>query len=142
MRKIIKGKMYDTDTATNVGDWGNGHYTSDFDYCGETLYRKRTGEYFVHGEGGARSKYAKPDYDGWCGGSAIVPLSYDAAREWAERHLDADTYETEFGKVSEGEAVVSARVSLAAKRALEREAARTGETQARVVERLLEGLGE
>lgn len=141
MRKIIKGKMYDTDTAVSIGDWGTG-YRSDLDYCGETLYRKRTGEYFVHGEGGARSKYAQPDFGGWSGGSAIVPLSYDAAREWAERHLDADTYETEFGKVSEGEAVVSARVSLAAKRALEREAVRTGETQARVVERLLESLGE
>lgn len=142
MRKILKGKVYDTDTATNVGDWGNGHYTSDFDYCGETLYRKRTGEYFVHGEGGARSKYAQPDFGGWSGGSAIVPLSYDAAREWAEEHLSTDAYEAEFGIPEEGEAVVSARVSLAAKRALEREAVRTGEPQSRVVERLLENLSK
>ena len=90
----------------------------------------------------SRSKYAQPDFGGWSGGSAIVPLSYDAAREWAEEHLSTDAYEAEFGTPEEGEAVVSARVSLAAKRALEREAVRTGEPQSRVVERLLENLSK
>lgn len=140
MKRILKGKVYDTDTAAEIGRWDNNCYRTDFDYCGETLYKKRTGEYFVCGEGGARSKYAMADFGGWTGGSAIVPLSYESAREWAEEHLDAGIYEGEFGRVSEGEAVVSARVSLAAKRALEREAQATGESQARVVERLLEGL--
>ena len=57
--------------------------------------------------------------------------------------LDVGDYEREFGTPSEGEeAMVMARVSLAAKRALEREAQRTGETQAAVVERLLMTLAD
>ena len=139
MKKIIKNKLYDTDTANEVGYWDNGLYATDLDYCGETLFRKRTGEYFIHGDGGARSRYSVADGNGWRSGEQIVPLSYDAAREWAEKHLDADEYEAEFGPVSEdgGDAVVSARVSVAAKRALERESQRTGESQTAILERLL-----
>ncbi|WP_314944901.1 hypothetical protein [Olsenella uli] len=144
MRKIINGKAYDTETAHEVGGWGRGSY-GDFDSVEETLYRKKTGEYFIYGHGGARTRYAKTDELGdWTGGSEIIPVSLDRARKWAEGHLDADEYETEFGPVSEdgGDEVVSARVSAAAKRALEREAQRTGESQTAVLERLLLSLRE
>lgn len=139
MRKIIRNKMYDTETAHEVGGWGSGAY-GDFDSVEETLYRKKTGEYFIHGHGGARTRYAKTDeLGGWTGGSEIVPVSLERAREWADEHLDADEYEAEFGEVPEGDGyeVVSARVSAAAKRALEREAQRAGESQTQVLERLL-----
>ena len=59
MKKIINGKMYNTETAKEIGSWNNGRYRSDFYYVGETLYKKKTGELFVFGEGGAASRYAE-----------------------------------------------------------------------------------
>ena len=47
MKKIINGKMYNTETAKEIGSWNNGRYRSDFYYVGETLYKKKTGELFV-----------------------------------------------------------------------------------------------
>lgn len=148
MRKIIHGKKYDTDTANQVCDPTSpvGMYdVSDFHYYEETLYRKKTGEYFLYGWGGPLSPYSEPyGQRGSQGGERISPLTLEQAREWAERHLTAEEYEAEFGPVPEGEegAVVSARVSAAAKRALEREAQRTGESQTAILERLLLSLRE
>ena len=45
MKKIINGKTYNTETAKEISEWSEGVYR-DFTYIGETLYRKRTGEYF------------------------------------------------------------------------------------------------
>lgn len=143
MRKIINGKSYDTDKATIVGSWNNGNWDSDFDYVSEELYRKRTGEYFVYGEGGARTQYAKPDgYNSWRGGSLITPVTYEEARSWAEEHLDADGYEREFGVPEEGDAVISVRVPAATKRTLEAECSRRGVTQAELVRELVDGLAQ
>ena len=58
MRKIINNKVYDTSTAAMIGLSDNGHEYHDLAYSGETLYRKRTGEYFLHGEGGPMTSYA------------------------------------------------------------------------------------
>lgn len=143
MRKIINGKSYDTDKATLVGSWDNGSWDSDFDYVEEKLYRKRTGEYFVYGEGGARTRYAKPDgYNSWRGGALITPVTYEEARSWAEEHLDAAEYESEFGVPEEGDAVISVRVPAATKRVLEAECSRRGVTQAELVRQLVDGLSE
>ena len=102
MKKIINGRKYNTETATKVAEWSNDYGPNDFRYCIEVLYRKRTGEYFVHGEGGAMSCYAKAAYGGgYFGGESIVPLTSDEAREWGERHMDVDDYEAEFGEVDE-----------------------------------------
>lgn len=143
MRKIINNKAYDTDTATPVGIWDNGLSSSDFDFCREELFRKKTGEYFLDGDGGARSRYSK--WDGGClyGIEKIVPLSYEQAREWAEEHLSAEEYEAEFGEVSEGDdgvTVLVVKVSTAAKKRLDRTVSKSGKTQQQVVDELLLGL--
>ena len=101
MKKIINGKKYDTETATKVACWDNGYYSSDFDFEAATLYRKKTGEYFIHGEGGARSQYATHYGSSWGYGETIRPLTIDEAKEWSERHMDGDSYEEEFGEVEE-----------------------------------------
>lgn len=101
MNKVIKGKRYDTNTAEALGEYQH-LYPRDFNYVCETLYRKRTGEFFLFGEGGAASKYRERTTDGmWCGGEKIVPLTLKEAQDWAEEHLDGDEYEKIFGEVDE-----------------------------------------
>ena len=103
MKKIINGKLYDTDTAKCVGAWSNNRSRRDFSSCDETLYRKRTGEFFLHGEGGPMTKYAQSCGDNtWSGGEEIIPLSAEKARAWAEEKLDADDYGEIFGMPDEG----------------------------------------
>lgn len=101
MKKIIGGKKYDTDTAKEVGSWDSSHSVLDFHYFREALYRKRTGEFFLYGEGGAMSRYAVHYGDGWGYGERIEPLTEEQARRWAEKRLDVETYEETFGEVEE-----------------------------------------
>lgn len=102
MKKIINGKKYDTDTAKEVGYWNNGLLCSDFCYIEETLYKKKTGEFFLCGRGGAITKYTERVSEGFSGpGKAIVPLTEDEAKKWAEDHLTVEEYEGIFGEVEE-----------------------------------------
>lgn len=113
MKKIINGKVYDTNSANNVGGWDNNRSVTDFDYCSETLYRKRTGEFFLYGEGGAMSKYSvSRGNNSWSGGEMIIPLSYEAAQKWAEKHLSGDDYESIFGEVDEDDSRTQLSLSL------------------------------
>lgn len=113
MKKIINGKAYDTDTATRLGTWWSSSDVRDFSHVEETLYRKRTGEHFLHGYGGPMSKYARAEgQNSWSGGDRIMPMSYDEARAWAEEHLDADEYEAAFGEVTEDESEYDLHVKL------------------------------
>lgn len=105
MKKIIDGKLYNTDTAKELGTWSNMADIRNFHWFGETLYQKRTGEFFLHGEGGPMTQYARAiDQNSWSGGERIIPISFDKARAWAEEHLDADEYAGIFGMPDEGSA--------------------------------------
>ena len=104
MKKIIDGKVYDTETAERLGAWDNGKYTSDIYYEEELLYRKRTGEFFLCGSGGANSKYAvSRGSNSWIGSSKIIPLDYESAQKWAEERLSVDQYEKIFGTIIDEE---------------------------------------
>lgn len=103
MRKIINGKKYDTETAKEIGSRFSGESRQDFSYVEETLYRKRTGEFFLYGSGGPASRYAvRTGQNSWSGGSKIIPLSTQEARDWAEQYLTPDDFEAVFGAVTEG----------------------------------------
>lgn len=144
MKKIISGRMYDTHTARKVAEWEN-MSNVDMHWCSEALFQKRNGEYFLHGEGGPMSRYARSTGDGWTWGEAITPLTYDAAREWMEGHADADEYEAEFGDVPEGDeedVVVSMRVSPKAKAFLDRMASKSGRTRSDLLTEALLDLGD
>ena len=114
MKKVINGKVYDTETAQKMGEWDNGHYTNDFQYCAETLFKKRTGEFFLFGEGHALSKYAghSGNMSGW--GEKIIPYSYEEAQKWAEEHLDGDEYIEIFGIPDEGADDVQLNLTISA----------------------------
>lgn len=115
MKKVINGKLYDTDTATLMAVWRNMGDTGNFGYCEETLYRKRTGEFFLYGYGGPMTKYAvSTGSNSWSGGEMIIPLTLSAAQEWAEEHLDGDDYQKIFGEVAEDDSRTVLSVSLPA----------------------------
>lgn len=102
MKQIINGKKYNTETAKEVGRWSNNCSYRDFNYCEETLYRKKTGEYFLYGMGGAMSKYSQScGQNTWSSGEEINPMTESEARDWAEKYLTADEYEEIFGEVEE-----------------------------------------
>ncbi len=101
MKKIINGKSYNTDTAKTLGTYDNGYSNNDFDYCYEELYVKHTGEFFLLGIGGARSKYSMTIGNSYCGGSEIVPLTVNEAKSWVEKHLTYDKYAEIFGEHEE-----------------------------------------
>ena len=102
MKKIINGRMYNTETAYKIQEWDNGMYGNDFRGCEETLYKKKTGEYFIYGSGGALSKYSISCGNNSCSGSSdIIPLQKNEARIWMETQGDPDSYIKEFGEVPE-----------------------------------------
>lgn len=114
MKKIINGKVYDTETAKELG-FDSYSNSRDFNHWVETLYQKRTGEYFLHGQGGPASKYAESiGQNSWSGGQKIIPLSAENARKWAEEHLDADDYEEIFGIPEEGDERVTLCIQIPA----------------------------
>jgi len=101
MKKIINNKRYDTDTATQIGGAGYSH-PGDFSFWLERLYQKKTGEFFLHGIGGAMSKYARSTgLNEWSGGEEIIPLSPEEARKWAEKNLETEEFEEIFGECEE-----------------------------------------
>lgn len=106
MKKRTEGKVYDTETAKLVGVGIHYSNRGDLDYVEECLYVKKTGEYFIYGEGGARSKYSRQTgNNSWSGGEDIIPMTYEKAKKYAEENLTADEYEKEFGAESEAEDV-------------------------------------
>ena len=101
MKKIINGKMYNTETAKYLAAWWNGLGCNDFGYVYEDLYKKKTGEFFLHGRGGANSKYAERYGRCFSDGEAITPLTEEEAREWAEKKLEVEEYIEIFGEPEE-----------------------------------------
>lgn len=139
MKKIIKNKVYDTDTAKLLAEYDSGN-RGDFHWYCEELYQKKTGEFFIYGEGNAASPYSqKVDTNTWSGSCAIVPMSYDEAREWAEKKLDADEYISIFGEPEEDDSRQSVNISLSAQKAaqLKQAAAKAGMTVSAYVESLI-----
>ncbi len=98
MRKIIDGKRYDTETAQRIASAESSCNPTDFGYWEETLYRTGKGAYFIHGEGGAMSRWSEPvGSNGRGGGEGIMVLSDAEAREWCESNeIDADVIAEHF----------------------------------------------
>ena len=102
MKQIINGRMYNTETAKEVGSYSNYGGWRDFNHYEESLYEKKTGEFFLCGTGGAMTEYAvSVGVNCWSGGSKIIPLTLEEAKVWAEKNLDADEYIEIFGEVEE-----------------------------------------
>ena len=139
MNKIIGGKRYSTDSAKAMG-YDSYSNPTDFAYWVETLYHKNTGEYFLHGEGGPRSRYAVTvGQNQWSGGEKIIPLSVESAQAWAEEHLSGDEYEKIFGEVEETatKRTISLSLTETAIEKIKRGAAEKGVSMSEYVESML-----
>lgn len=101
MKKIIDGKTYNTETAELLGIYQY-LWKDDYYYCREELYRTKKGTYFIYGEGGALTSYAKYHGNSATAGEAFRVMSAEGARKWAERKLSADEYCKIFGEPEEG----------------------------------------
>lgn len=140
MKKIINGKVYDTETAKELGSWRNAGSWRDFSHKEETLYRKKTGEFFLYGQGGPMTNYAEATgTNSWSGGERIMPLTFADAREWGEEHLDGDEYEEIFGEVAEDDSRVQVCYSLSAStvETIKRRAAEAGISASEYIDNLV-----
>lgn len=141
MKKYLNNRLYNTDTATPLATHNNGTAPNDLQYLEETLYRKKTGEFFLHAEGGANTWCATriPYTNNWRGGTQIRPLTYDDAREWAEGNLSAEEYETIFGAVEEDETKTTCtfRLTTSTLETLKRMAGRESKSMSEIVEELI-----
>jgi hypothetical protein len=97
MKRIINGRRYNTETATQVAEYFTGD-RGNFGFVDEALYRTPRGNWFLAGRGGATSKYAVSCIGGGSvGGEGIIPLTPDAARDWLETYGRTDVLEMHFG---------------------------------------------
>lgn len=130
-RKVINGKLYDTATAKKLAEWDENGADS-INYISEALYRKKTGEFFVFGDGGANTKYARISRSkSFEPGSEIIPLSLAQAKAWASDHLSHHEYDDIFGDiiVDDGSTTVTSfRLSSAMLEAVRRCAQEKGES--------------
>lgn len=102
MKRIIDGKVYNTETATLIGEWSNNRGHGDFSNMSEDLYLTKKGQYFIAGSGGPMTKYAKSCGNNCSTGSDDIYLLTPAeARTWAEEHLSTEEYMEHF-EVEEG----------------------------------------
>jgi hypothetical protein len=90
MKKIIDKKMFNTETAKLVAHYNNGYSVNDFKHLSEHLYRTKNGNWFLHGDGGAMTRYSVSCGDMQAGGEDIIPISEEEAYEWLERNSETE----------------------------------------------------
>ena len=134
MKKVIKGRVYCTDTAKELGCWCNTANRSDFAWASETLYKTKSGQYFLHCEGGPLSRYGSHFGNESGYGEKIEVMTIDQAKTWAEERLDGDEYEAIFGIPEEDDLKVTIMISGEAKTILEEQQSRTSRSFAQIIE--------
>lgn len=125
MKKVIRGKVYDTSTAKKLGMRWIGAELSRAGW--EELYHKKTGEFFT-----LCHSYSDNS-------ERIEPLTYEEAQRWAEEHLDGDDYISLFGEPEEDATKVALNIYIrndtAAK--LKAEAGRQGVSIGELIEKMM-----
>lgn len=102
MKQVINTKLYDTESAEQIAKHSNHAPTSDYNYLRETLYKTDSGQYFLHGRGGAASKYARSTGDGLISSEEIIVMSDEEALSWCEeRQIDGEIVAEEFDELVE-----------------------------------------
>lgn len=99
MRRIIGGKLYDTDKATLVAkDWDgfDEDFCDAFNIIASTLYLKKTGEWFLYCGGEVYDHNCE-----LCKSPQIVPIEPHEAKLWLAENDFVDEYIQYFGEPEE-----------------------------------------
>jgi hypothetical protein len=84
MTKVINGKTYRSHTAQLIVTLPSPFPKTDNKWHETQLYRNQRGAYFLAGEGGSRSRWAKNTPGGAIPGEGIEPISKDDALAYAK----------------------------------------------------------
>ncbi|MDH4051598.1 MAG: hypothetical protein OEU93_08465 [Rubrivivax sp.] len=85
MKAVINGKTYNTSSATLVCDLPCSANRGDFGWHDTSLYITKKRNFFLAGEGGARSMWSEPiGNNGSIGGRGLRPVSEQEARDYME----------------------------------------------------------
>jgi hypothetical protein len=96
VKKVIEGKLFDTEKATRVAGYSYGE-AGDFDRMEQELYVTRQGNWFLAGDGGPSSAYSRQvARNRWSGSEDIKAMSADDALGWLEEHNKSDAIEAHF----------------------------------------------
>lgn len=96
--RFIDGRLCSIRTAKRICVYEPSPYTTDYAWFRETLYRTRTGRFFLVGKGNAASIYRRTtDRNELAPGERWKVLSTEEARAWAEEHCSRAQYEAVFG---------------------------------------------
>jgi hypothetical protein len=102
MKQVIDRKLYDTDAAEQIAQHAPITDKSDLYYLIETLYKTSDKEYFLHGDGGAATKWSKKVTEGRAADEKIKPLTDEEALDWCEeRCIDGEIVVEEFSDLIE-----------------------------------------
>ena len=124
MKKVIKGKKLDTQTAKMVG---TAMIDDDKDIV-ETLYNTKSGAYFIH------NVYRKSTTGKLEVGEDIHLVSADEAKMWAKKWLTQSEYDRCFGDIDSDKTVtITVNISTKAYNTLKREKELTGDTYGEII---------
>lgn len=102
MKKIISGKIYDTETADLIHEWWNGRSISDFNHRSKSLYRTKKGTWFIHHIGGAMTDMQIPaGSNSFTGSESIEPVTEEEVIEFLETHDGDEKLMELFGNIIE-----------------------------------------
>ena len=102
MKKIINGKLYNTETAKEVGTYKGDWFEDDCYFSEHSLYVKKNAEWFLLGKGESLYYYNEDSHYGELeDGYILYPISIERAKVWVEKYMDVDTYVKFFGEVEE-----------------------------------------
>ena len=96
MKKIINGKVYNTETAECIADEGKSLH--NFYSTSESLYRTKKGAWFIYGVSSAGGRYGSSCGNTLSGGEDIRAIDEKEVVEWAE---NTDIDDDEKSKIAE-----------------------------------------
>ena len=101
MRRVIGGKVYDTEQAKRVCRFVSEFGPSDFEYEVTELYITARGAWFLAGWGGPYSRWAvEAGRNAWTSGRGLQPIAPPEAQSFLEQNGTAEEFELYF-KVEE-----------------------------------------
>ncbi len=96
MKKIIDGKVYNTETAERIANEGKSLH--NFYSTSEALYRTKNGAWFIHGKSSAGGAYSRWSGNSCGFGEDIIALERKEVLCWAEK---ASINDEEKSKIAE-----------------------------------------